>query len=134
MCSSRPGWKGQVRLPLVPRTVSHGTVTTPARFRPGSFGAVTHVLLTYTLADDYLERRAEFRAEHLGLAESAVARGELVLAGAVADPYDKSLFVWREDAAAAAEAFVKADPYVANGLVLAWEIRTWNTMVGTAMA
>ncbi|HVE27923.1 MAG TPA: YciI-like protein [Sporichthya sp.] len=92
------------------------------------------MLLTYTLADDYLERRGEFRPEHLALAEAAVARGELVLAGVVADPYDRSLFVWREDAAAAAEAFAKADPYVANGLVLSWEIRTWNTVLGTAMA
>jgi uncharacterized protein YciI len=92
------------------------------------------MLLTYSLADDYLERRGEFRPEHLALAEAAVARGELVLAGPVADPYDRSLFVWREDAAAAAEAFAKADPYVANGLVLSWEIRTWNTVLGTAMA
>lgn len=92
------------------------------------------MLLTYTLADDYLDRRGEFRSEHIALAEAAVARGELVLGGAVADPYDRSLFVWREDAAAAAEAFAKADPYVANGLVLSWELRTWNTVLGTAMA
>jgi uncharacterized protein YciI len=91
-------------------------------------------MLTYTLADDYLDRRGEFRPGHLGLAEAAVARGELVLAGALADPYDTALFVWREDAAAAAEAFVKADPYVANGLVLSWQLRTWNTIVGTALA
>ena len=95
---------------------------------------MTHVLLTYTLADDYLDRRGGFRPEHLGLAEAAVGRGELVLAGAVADPSDRALFVWREDAAAAAEAFAKADPYVANGLVLSWEVRTWNTVVGTALA
>jgi uncharacterized protein YciI len=94
---------------------------------------VTHALLVYTLADDYLDRRGEFRAEHLGLAEAAVARGDLVLAGAVADPYDQALFVWREGAAGAAEEFATADPYVANGLVLSWEIRTWNTVVGTAL-
>jgi uncharacterized protein YciI len=94
---------------------------------------VTHLLLEYTLAGDYLERRSEFRAEHLGLAEAAGARGELVLAGALPDPFDKALFVWREDAAAAAEEFVQADPYVANGLVRSWQIRTWNTVVGAAM-
>jgi uncharacterized protein YciI len=90
-------------------------------------------LLIYTLADDYLERRPEFRADHLALAEAAVGRGELILAGAVADPYDTALFVWGEDAAAAAAAFAEADPYVANGLVRSWEVRTWNTVVGTAL-
>lgn len=94
---------------------------------------MTHVLLEYTLSDDYLERRTQFRAEHLALAEAAAARGELLLAGAVPDPFDKALFVWREDAAEAAEAFVRADPYVANGLVRGWQIRTWNTVVGAAM-
>jgi uncharacterized protein YciI len=94
---------------------------------------VTHVLLEYTLAPDYLERRGEFRADHLALAEAAAARGELILAGAVPDPFDKALFVWREDSAAAAKAFVAADPYVAHGLVASWEIRAWNTVVGSAM-
>ena len=94
---------------------------------------MTHLLLEYTLADDYVERRGEFRDEHLGLLEAAVERGELVLAGAIADPYDLALLAWREDAQAAIEAFVAADPYVVNGLVLAWRVRTWNTVVGTAM-
>ena len=43
-----------------------------------------HFLLTYTLAPDYLARRPGFRAEHLGLAQAAVAGGDLVLGGAVA--------------------------------------------------
>ena len=95
---------------------------------------MTHVLLEYALAPDYLERRTEFRAGHLALAEAAAARGELVLGGAVPDPFDKALFVWREDCAAAAEAFVAADPYVAHGLVASWQIRAWNTVVGSAVS
>ncbi len=94
---------------------------------------MTHLLLEYSLADDYLDRRGEFRDEHLGLLNAAVARGELVLAGAIADPYDVALLTWREDAQAAIEAFVAADPYVANGVVTSWRVRTWNTVVGTAM-
>ena len=35
-----------------------------------------HYLLFYDLSPDYLERRGEFRAEHLGLAWEAQARGE----------------------------------------------------------
>ncbi|GAA0623245.1 YciI-like protein [Sporichthya brevicatena] len=94
---------------------------------------MTHVVLEYSLADTYLERRGEFRAAHLGLLEAAVERGELVLAGALADPYDRALLVWAEGSEDAIAAFVAADPYVANGLVTDWRIRTWNTVVGTAL-
>ena len=47
-----------------------------------------HYLLIYDTVDDYVERRAPFRAEHLRLAQEARARGELVLGGALADPVD----------------------------------------------
>ncbi|MBA3744059.1 YciI-like protein [Sporichthya sp.] len=94
---------------------------------------MTHVLLEYTLGDDYLERRGEFRAEHLALLEAAVGRGELVLAGALPDPFDKALYVWTEGSEAAVKAFVDADPYVANGLVAGSQVRAWNTVVGAAM-
>lgn len=94
---------------------------------------MTHLVLEYTLADDYPERRPEFRAAHLALLERCVERGELVLAGALADPFDKALFVWTEGAEQAATAFVEADPYVANGLVTGWALRTWNTVIGTAL-
>lgn len=94
---------------------------------------MTHLVLTYTLAEDYLERRTEFRPEHLALLEAAVARGELVLGGALPDPFDVALFVWTEGSLSAAEAFVKADPYVAHEIVTGWTLRTWNTVIGTAM-
>ena len=94
---------------------------------------MTHLVLEYTLADDYLERRGEFRAEHLALLEAATERGELLAAGPLSDPFDRALIVWRSDARAAAEAFAASDPYVTNGVVLGWTIRTWNTVVGSAM-
>jgi hypothetical protein len=95
---------------------------------------MTHLLLEYRLSEDYLQRRPEFRAEHLALLEDCAQRGELVLAGAVPDPFDKALFVWREDAADAVPEFVAADPYIRHGLVESWQVRTWNTVVGAAMA
>ena len=45
-----------------------------------------HLVLEYALADDYLERRAAMRDEHLSLAREAHDRGELLLAGALPDP------------------------------------------------
>jgi hypothetical protein len=85
--------------------------------------------LIYTLTEDYLDRRPEFREAHLGLARAAHERGELALAGALADPFDRALLAWSTDDRAIVEAFVNADPYVTNGLVTAWEIRTWNVVV-----
>ena len=89
-----------------------------------------HWILRYELVDDYLERRAPLRDEHLGLARAAHERGELVMAGALAEPPDQALLVFRGDTAAAAEAFAAADPYVAAGLVRAWEVRHWTVVVG----
>ena len=89
-----------------------------------------HWLLTYDLADDYLERRTALRAEHLGLAQAAHERGELLLAGALADPADRAVFVFRADDPAAAEDFARRDPYVAAGLVTRWEVRPWTVAIG----
>jgi uncharacterized protein YciI len=89
-----------------------------------------HYLLFYDVGPDYMERRAPYRAEHLALGRAAVARGELVLAGALADPTDGAVLLFRGDSPAAAEAFAKADPYVRQGLVTQWRVRAWATVVG----
>ncbi|WP_233881548.1 YciI-like protein [Paraburkholderia flagellata] len=91
-----------------------------------------HYLLMYELADDYLERRPEHRSAHLALAWAAVERGELLLAGAIADPVDNALLLFQGDSPAAAEAFARADPYVRSGLVKHWRVRPWQTVVGEA--
>jgi uncharacterized protein YciI len=89
-----------------------------------------HYLLCYELAPDYLERRAQFRTPHLQLAWQAQERGELVLAGALAEPADMAVLMFQGDSPAAAEAFAKSDPYVTEGLVLSYKVRPWNTVVG----
>lgn len=89
-----------------------------------------HYLLFYDVVSDYVERRRPFRDEHLGLARAAHARGELVLGGALADPVDGAVLLFRGDSPAAAEAFAREDPYVRNGLVTAWRVREWTTVVG----
>jgi uncharacterized protein YciI len=89
-----------------------------------------HYLLIYDLCDDYLERRATWRDEHLKLAKAAVARGELRLGGALGDPADNAILLFEGDSPAAAEAFASADPYVREGLVKRWRVRPWMTVVG----
>ena len=89
-----------------------------------------HYLLLYDVVDDYVTRRAQFRAEHLQKAWAACARGELVLGGALAEPADGAVLLVQGDSPATAEAFAKADPYVVNGLVTRWRVRPWITVVG----
>ena len=89
-----------------------------------------HYLLIYEVVADYVERRAPYRRQHLALAREAEARGELVLAGALANPADGAVLLFRGSSPAAAEAFAKADPYVLNGLVTRWRVREWTTVVG----
>jgi uncharacterized protein YciI len=91
---------------------------------------MTFYLLEYTVVDDYLARRGEYRAEHLALAQEAAERGQLVLGGALADPSDRALLVWRTDDPSVVEQFAAKDPYVKNGLVKNWEIRPWTVVVG----
>lgn len=88
--------------------------------------------LIYDLVEGYLDRRAAFRDEHLALTRSAQERGELLLAGAFAEPADRALLVWTVDDPATVEHFVRQDPYVANGLVTNWAIRPWNVVLGHA--
>lgn len=79
-----------------------------------------HYILFYDVVDDFSAKRATFRNEHLALARPAHQRGDLVLAGALADPVDGAVLVFRGPSPQPAEAFAKFGPYVTNGLVTAW--------------
>jgi uncharacterized protein YciI len=89
-----------------------------------------HTILLYDVVDDYVERRGQFRQQHLELARRSQQCGELVMAGALAEPADGAVLVFRGDSTDIAEAFAKADPYVTNGLVKSWRVRKWTTVIG----
>ena len=89
-----------------------------------------YYLLLYDVVDDYVERRAAFRDEHLKIAREAEDRGEIVLAGAFTDPVDGAALVFRGDDRSVAERFAEADPYVREGLVTRWRVREWNVVIG----
>jgi uncharacterized protein YciI len=89
-----------------------------------------HYLLIYEVVPDYVERRAPLRAAHLAHARAAVARGELVLGGALANPPDGVVLLFRGDSPAPAESFAMTDPYVLNELVTKWRVREWTTVIG----
>ena len=53
-----------------------------------------------------------------------------MLGGALADPIDGAVLLFRGDSPNAAESFAETDPYVLNGLVKSWRVREWTTVVG----
>jgi len=93
-----------------------------------------HYLLFYEVAEDYSSRRAEFRDAHLEKAWTASERGELVLGGALANPVDGAVLLFKGDSPEVAENFAKADPYVTSGVVKRWYVRPWTTVAGETAA
>jgi hypothetical protein len=69
-----------------------------------------HYLLMYDVVDDYVTRRAPFRAEHIARARAAAENGDLVLGGALANPADAVVVLFQGDSPAAAEAFRPRGP------------------------
>jgi uncharacterized protein YciI len=95
---------------------------------------MSYFALFYEVVNDFVSRRAPHREEHLRLARAAHRRGELLLAGALADPPDRALLVFRTAERSAVEAFARNDPYVTNGLVTRWEVRPWAVVIGADAA
>jgi uncharacterized protein YciI len=90
-----------------------------------------YFLLFYDVVADYEQKRMAYRAQHLLHAEAACARGELLAGGALADPVDGAVLLFRGQSAAVVEAFAAADPYVKGGLVTRWRVRRWTPVVGS---
>lgn len=93
-----------------------------------------HFLLVYEADTDYAEKRQPLRAAHLEAARAAAARGELLMAGALTDPIDSSVFLFAGETPDQAIAFAKADPYVTAGIIKTWRVREWSTVVGPLAA
>jgi uncharacterized protein YciI len=89
-----------------------------------------YYILFYKTVDNYVEKRAPYREEHLAYAKAAIERGELVMAGALAEPVDGAVLVFKGESPSVAEDFAKNDPYVKNGLITEWQVRLWTVVIG----
>ena len=80
-------------------------------------------VVLYDAATDMDRARAVFPA-HRAKWQECVARGELLMIGPFTDPRHGAMGVFstRE----AAEAFVRADPFILEGVVKKWELREWR--------
>jgi len=87
-----------------------------------------YYILFYKTVDNYIERRAPFRSNHLDLVNEYHRAGALVMAGALADPPDGAVLIFKGETPAAAHEFVSRDPYVKNGLITEWSVRQWNVV------
>jgi len=85
--------------------------------------------LMYDVVEDFVNKRTPFRPAHIKGVRESQARGELIMAGALADPAG-ALLVFRAADKSVAEKFAKADPYVNEGLVKSWQVRPWTVVVG----
>jgi uncharacterized protein YciI len=90
--------------------------------------------LFYDVVDDFPSRRSAHRDDHLRLAREAHRRGELLLAGALTEPADRALLVFRAADRSTVEYFARNDPYVTSGLVTRWEVRSWAVVIGDGAA
>jgi uncharacterized protein YciI len=90
--------------------------------------------LFYHVVEDFVSRRSAYREEHLRLTREAHRRGDLVLAGALTDPADRALLVFRVADRSVVEDFARNDPYVVKGLVTRWEVRPWAVVIGNEPA
>lgn len=89
-----------------------------------------HWLLFYDVVDDYITARQPYRESHLAHARAAFERGELMHAGALADPPDGVVLSFRGESPEVAERFAQADPYVLAGVVSDWRVRRWVVVIG----
>lgn len=91
---------------------------------------MNYYILFYQTTENYVEKRAPYRSEHLKLAQQAHDRGDIIMAGAFAEPADGAALIFKGDSPKVAEDFAKNDPYVKNGLIKKWSVRPWTVVVG----
>ncbi|TAL68096.1 MAG: hypothetical protein EPN82_11895 [Bacteroidetes bacterium] len=92
-----------------------------------------YYVLNYKTVDNYVAMRAQFRDQHLNYAAEFVKRGELVLGGALEEPVDSAVLIFKGESPAVAKEFAKNDPYVKNGLIVEWTVRKWNVVLGSKL-
>ncbi|HMI89111.1 MAG TPA: YciI family protein, partial [Polyangiaceae bacterium] len=76
---------------------------------------------------DVMETAPVHFPAHKARLDAFQACGDLIAVGTWADPREGSMGVFRSRAAA--EEFVREDPFVQNGVVASYEIKDWNEIL-----
>ncbi len=91
---------------------------------------MNYYILVYKTIDNYLQERPKYRMEHLNLVTESFNNGELILGGAMDNPADEALLIFKGESEDIAKSFALNDPYLKNGLVKKWYVRKWNVVIG----
>jgi uncharacterized protein len=94
--------------------------------------AMKYFALFYEVVENFAERRKPYRERHLQMVREAHERGHIPLAGALGDPPNGALLVFRVEDVSVVENFARTDPYVTEGVVTRWQVKPWNVVVGQA--
>jgi len=86
--------------------------------------------LHYEYVADILDRRDEYRDDHLAHIRAWEESGRLLIAGALGDPPHGALFGFAVEEPRKVEEFAAADPYVEAGLVKDHRIEPWTVVSG----
>jgi uncharacterized protein YciI len=91
---------------------------------------VAFFVIASSTIDEVKAKAPEALAAHLQRSQELHAQGKLLMAGALLDSGEEGfttmgVFLTRE----AAEAYAVADPFVQNGMVTRWYIRTWANIL-----
>ncbi len=89
----------------------------------------TYAVFTH-LVENAAERRAPHREAHLAHLRELHEGGKLLLGGALMEPMDAGLLIFRADNPAEIEALLATDAYARNGIWTKIVIREWNVVVG----
>ena len=88
-----------------------------------------YFILTYELADNYLEAREPVRQLHFNHIQAYLERGEFLMGGAL-ETAEEAVIIFKTASKEVVEEFVQKDPYVRSGVVIGWRIRKWNMVIG----
>lgn len=84
-----------------------------------------------TYVPDAVNRRAPYREAHLARARALEAAGTLLWAGAMGDPVDSALLIFRCETIDEVRAILDEDPYVTAGLWPTITIKPWHVVIGS---
>ncbi|MBT8218420.1 MAG: hypothetical protein KJP00_01255 [Bacteroidia bacterium] len=89
-----------------------------------------HFILTYNTVDRFNDRKMRFRKEHLELVREYYDTGILIMGGALLEPNDVAVLIFKCESPREVEQFITSDPYYKNGLINSFDIRPWSVAIG----
>lgn len=89
-----------------------------------------HYLLRYQYVEDIDARREPHRAAHLSALWREADAGRVMIAGGAGEPISEGIIVWDVDDPAVIHDFARADAYMHAGLITAYDVVPWRTVVG----